>query len=84
MTLLFSKPTDLDKALVLPASANLENVSKQEKRLTITDFSSPDTGTLGGWSFNADITAVPEPSNIALLGFVASTVGFYRLRRKRS
>ena len=52
-------------------------------QLRVIDFGAGDTGAITGWSFNATITAVPEPSCIALLGGVAFAGGFYGFRRKR-
>ena len=51
-------------------------------QLRVIDFGQGDTGVITGWSFNATITAVPEPSSIALLGSVAIAGGFYGVRRK--
>lgn len=52
-------------------------------QLRVIDFGEGDTGAITSWSFNATVTAVPEPSSIALLGGVAIVGGFYGFRRRR-
>ena len=53
-------------------------------QLQVVDFFGPaDTGAIASWSFNATITAVPEPSSMALLGGVAIIGGIYGFRRTR-
>jgi len=52
-------------------------------QLRVIDFASVDTGAITSWSFNSTITAVPEPSSIALIGGTALLGGFYRFRRRK-
>jgi hypothetical protein len=48
--------------------------------LSIQDFAGGDTGSLQGWSFEANVLVVPEPTTLGLLGVAMAAMGMLRRR----
>ena len=66
-----------------PFSLSFISSSTQTLTLSFTDYASNPTNSTDGFLDNVAVTAVPEPSSLAILG-VGAVLGFGVIRRKQN